>query len=90
MGGAIVDLGTFDWASSGCFPSFTKPNPGYHGLVFADVRTVVTHPASTSHRQLTGEGRKAAGSPDELIRVSVGIEHISDIIDDFEQALKLA
>jgi O-acetylhomoserine (thiol)-lyase len=209
MGGAIVDLGTFDWAGSGRFPSFTTPNPSYHGLIFAetfgpaafgvkarvealrdaggcispqnsfnliqgletlhlrmkahsdnalelakylqshpkvewvkfpsldgnpnnertkkylggygsgvlsfgikgdldaavrlieglklaylvanfaDVRTVVSHPASTTHRQLSSEGRKAAGSPDELIRVSVGIEHISDIIEDFEQALKL-
>ena len=207
MGGVVIDLGTFDWAGSGRFPSFTEPNPSYHGLVFAetfgaaafgvkvrveslrdaggcispqnsfyilqgletlhlrmkahsenalelakflkahskvewinypalednkniertkkylkglgsgvisfgvkggldaavkvieslkiahhvanfaDVRTLVTHPASTSHRQLSPEGRKAAGSPDELIRVSVGIEHFEDIKEDFEQAL---
>lgn len=207
MGGVVIDLGTFDWAGSGRFPSFTEPNPSYHGLKFAetfgaaafgvkvrvealrdaggclspqnsfyilqgietlhlrikahsenalslaqflqghekvewvnypalpgspnkaradkylkgygsgvlsfgvkggldaavkviealkianhvanfaDVRTLVTHPASTSHRQLSSEGRRAAGSPDELIRVSVGIEHIEDIKEDFAQAL---
>jgi O-acetylhomoserine (thiol)-lyase len=209
MGGVVIDLGTFDWAGSGRFPSFTTPDPSYHGVVysevfgaaafgvkvrvqvlrdvggcispqnsfyilqgletlhlrikahsenalalaeflqthpkvdwvnfpalkgnpnkeradkylkgygsgvlsfgvkggldaavkvieglklayhvanFADVRTLVTHPASTSHRQLSSEGRRAAGSPDELIRVSAGIEHIDDIKADFAQALEL-
>jgi O-acetylhomoserine (thiol)-lyase len=62
----------------------------YHVANFADVRTLVAHPASTTHRQLSPEGRKAAGAPDELVRVSVGIEHIDDIKDDFAQALELA
>jgi O-acetylhomoserine (thiol)-lyase len=35
LGGAIIDAGTFDW-SSGRFPEFTEPNPGYHGLVYHD------------------------------------------------------
>lgn len=53
----------------------------------ADVRTSVLHPASMTHRQLGDEDQLKAGIRPELIRVSVGIEHIDDIIDDFSQAL---
>ena len=52
-----------------------------------DIRTSVLHPASATHRQLTEEQQIAAGVGPELIRVSVGIENISDIIADFDQAL---
>ncbi len=54
----------------------------------ADVRTGVLHPASMTHRQLTEEELLAAGVSPDLIRVSVGIEHIDDIIADFDQALE--
>jgi len=53
----------------------------------ADVRTGVLHPASMTHRQLSEEDQLKAGVLPELIRVSVGIEHIDDIIADFSQAL---
>lgn len=53
----------------------------------ADLRTSVLHPASMTHRQLTEEEQKAAGVTPDLIRVSVGIENIDDIIADFDQAL---
>lgn len=53
----------------------------------SDVRTSVLHPASMTHRQLDEEAQKAAGVSAELIRVSVGLEHIDDIIADFDQAL---
>jgi O-acetylhomoserine (thiol)-lyase len=208
MGGVAIDCGTFDWKASGRFPSFTTPDPSYHGIVYAekfgnmalavkmrvqilrdlggclsptnafmiltgletlalrmdrhcdnafklagwllsrdevawvnypglpdnrnyaavkkyltkgagsmmsfglkgglaagrsfinslklathatnlgDAKTIVTHPASTTHRQLSAEQRQAGGVPDELIRVSVGIENIDDIIDDFQQAME--
>lgn len=52
-----------------------------------DVRTYVIHPASTTHLALSGQQQRAAGVTPELIRVSVGIEDIEDIIADFEQAL---
>lgn len=58
-----------------------------HETNLGDSRTVVTHPASTTHRQLTEEGKKAAGVTLGLIRVSLGLEHIDDIIADFEQAI---
>ncbi len=55
-----------------------------------DAKTLVIHPASTTHQQLGREQRLAAGVSDELIRVSVGIEHIDDIIDDFATAFERA
>jgi O-acetylhomoserine (thiol)-lyase len=53
----------------------------------ADVRTGVLHPASMTHRQLNEEDQIKAGIRPELIRVSTGIEHIDDIIEDFSRAL---
>lgn len=61
-----------------------------HATNLGDVRTVVTHPASTTHRQLSAENKIKAGIPDELIRVAVGCENIDDLIEDFDQALKAA
>ena len=54
----------------------------------ADVRSCVLHPASTTHRQLTKEELEQAGVPENLVRLSVGIEHPDDILADLEQALK--
>ncbi|MBO7339063.1 MAG: O-acetylhomoserine aminocarboxypropyltransferase/cysteine synthase [Lachnospiraceae bacterium] len=53
----------------------------------ADARTCVLHPASHTHRQLTDEQLRAGGIAPELIRMSVGIENVNDIIEDLEQAL---
>jgi len=52
-----------------------------------DAKTLVIHPASTTHQQLSDEDQITSGVLPEAIRVSVGIEHIDDIINDFEQAL---
>jgi O-acetylhomoserine (thiol)-lyase len=52
----------------------------------ADIRTCVLHPASTTHRQLTDEQLAAAGVDPALVRFSVGLEHIDDIIADLDQA----
>ncbi len=53
-----------------------------------DAKTLVLHPASTSHRQLTEEAQRACGLSPDFVRVSVGLEHIDDIKADFDQALK--
>lgn len=55
-----------------------------------DSKTLVIHPASTTHQQLTEAEQLAAGVTSDYIRVSVGTEHIDDIIADFEQALKIS
>ena len=53
-----------------------------------DTRTIVTHPASTTHSKLSEEDRLQVGISDGLVRVSVGLEHIDDIISDLKNALK--
>ncbi|CCN47769.1 O-acetylhomoserine (thiol)-lyase [Vibrio nigripulchritudo MADA3029] len=53
-----------------------------------DAKSLACHPASTTHRQMSVEEQAAAGVVPEMIRLSVGIEHIDDIIADLEQALK--
>ena len=53
-----------------------------------DAKTIATHPASSTHSKLSEQERKAAGITPGLIRISVGLEHIEDIISDIEQALK--
>lgn len=53
----------------------------------ADIRTGVLHPASSTHRQLTDEQLKAAGISPSMVRISVGLENVNDIIADLEQAL---
>lgn len=53
-----------------------------------DTRTIVTHPASTTHSKLTEDERRAVGISPGLIRIAVGLEHSDDILNDVEQALK--
>jgi O-acetylhomoserine (thiol)-lyase len=59
----------------------------YHVANIGDSRSLAIHPASTTHSQLTPEDQIATGVSDEYVRLSVGIEHIDDIIADLEQAL---
>jgi len=58
-----------------------------HVANIGDAKTLVVHPASTTHRQLNEQEQLAAGVTPDMIRISVGIEHIDDIIWDIEQAL---
>jgi O-acetylhomoserine (thiol)-lyase len=52
-----------------------------------DVRSLATHPASTTHRQLSAEELKKAGVAEDTLRLSVGIEHVDDLLADLDQAL---
>jgi O-acetylhomoserine (thiol)-lyase len=61
-----------------------------HLANIGDVRTLVIHPASTTHRQLTDAQLRAAGVEPELVRISVGIEDVDDILWDLDQALTAA
>nr|WP_041450805.1 O-succinylhomoserine sulfhydrylase [Hoyosella subflava] len=53
-----------------------------------DSKTLITHPATTTHRAMGPEGRAAIGVTDGVVRISVGLEHTDDLLDDLEQALK--
>ncbi|MCW6535833.1 O-acetylhomoserine aminocarboxypropyltransferase [Sphingomonas lycopersici] len=61
-----------------------------HLANLGDTRSLIIHPASTTHRQLPDAERIAAGAGPDVVRVSVGIENIADIIADIEQALEAA
>ena len=53
-----------------------------------DAKTLACHPASTTHRQMSAEEQRKAGVTPETMRLSVGIEHIDDIVEDLDQALE--
>jgi len=59
-----------------------------HLANIGDAKTLVIHPASTTHQQLTPQEQQATGVTEDFIRLSVGLEHIDDIIEDIDQALQ--
>ncbi|MEI8268093.1 MAG: O-acetylhomoserine aminocarboxypropyltransferase/cysteine synthase family protein [Betaproteobacteria bacterium] len=61
-----------------------------HLVNIGDTRTLISHPASTTHRQLDEAQQRAAGVLPDMIRLSVGLEHIDDILWDIDQALAAA
>ncbi|MBL8329187.1 MAG: O-acetylhomoserine aminocarboxypropyltransferase/cysteine synthase [Rubrivivax sp.] len=61
-----------------------------HLVNIGDTRTLISHPASTTHRQLDEAQQRAAGVLPDMIRISVGLEHIDDILWDIDQALAAA
>jgi O-acetylhomoserine (thiol)-lyase len=61
-----------------------------HLVNIGDIRTLISHPASTTHRQLDAAQQLAAGVRPDMVRISVGLEHIDDILWDIDQALVAA
>ncbi|MFZ8954388.1 MAG: PLP-dependent transferase, partial [Burkholderiaceae bacterium] len=61
-----------------------------HLVNIGDTRTLISHPASTTHRQLDEAQQIAAGVHPDMVRISVGLEHIDDILWDIDQALSAA
>lgn len=62
----------------------------YHVANIGDVRSLAIHPATTTHSQLTAEEQQKTGVTDGYVRLSMGIEHIDDILADLDHALALA
>ena len=88
LGGAIIDAGTFDWAS-GKFPEFTEPSPGYHGLVYNDVIGAASFIAKVRIEGLRDYG--AALSPFNAFQIIQGLETLEIRIQKHSQnALELA
>ena len=84
--GAVLSFGIKGGATAG--QSFIN-NVEFlsHLANIGDAKTLVIHPASTTHRQLSEEQQIAAGVPPDLIRLSVGLETLDDILWDIDQAL---
>jgi len=62
----------------------------YHVANIGDARSLAIHPASTTHSQLSDEEMESAGVTPSYVRLSIGIEHIDDIIEDLKNALDAA
>lgn len=85
--GAILGFGIKGGAEAGA-KFIEKLKLASHLANVLDSKTLVIHPATTTHQQLTPEEQVSTGVTEDYVRVSVGTEHIDDIIADFEQALK--
>ena len=80
----------WDFNLVGVKRTFDSVKLASHLANVGDARTLVIAPSYTTHEQLSDEEKIAAGVTADMVRVSVGIEHIDDIIADFEQALAVA
>jgi O-acetylhomoserine (thiol)-lyase len=88
-GGSMVVFGIKGGASAGA--KFINSLKMFKHLAnVGDAKSLAIHPASTTHSQLNAEQQLAAGIPPEMVRLSVGIEHIDDILEDLDQALAAA
>lgn len=85
--GAILGFGIKGGAEAGV-KFINSVKLASHLANVLDSKTLVIHPASTTHQQLSEEEQLSTGVTADYVRVSVGTEHIDDIIEDFEQALK--
>ena len=84
--GAVLTFGVEGGAEAG-IKLVSKVKLFSHLANIGDTRSLIIHPASTTHRQLTDEQRKAAGVGDDVVSLSIGIEDPDDLIADLEQAL---
>ena len=89
MYGAVLSFGVKGGREAG-MKFINSVKLASHLANVGDAKTLVIHPASTTHEQLSAEEQKASGVEDDMVRVSVGIEHIDDIKADFDQALNAA
>ncbi|RDA87217.1 hypothetical protein CP532_2501 [Ophiocordyceps camponoti-leonardi (nom. inval.)] len=87
--GGVLSFGVDGGAEAGC-----RVVDGFRLISnlanVGDAKTLAIHPWTTTHEQLTDEEKAASGVTEDMIRISVGIEHIDDIIADFEQSFKAA
>ena len=84
-----VDYGPFMAAKLDAYTGHTLFLEGHrqNSANFGDVRSIITHPASTTHRQLTDEQRLSAGAGPDVVRLSIGLEDADDLIRDLDTAL---
>jgi O-acetylhomoserine (thiol)-lyase len=92
LGGRACSLISF--GIKGGFPAAVKFHDALNLVTrlvnLGDAKSLACHPASTTHRQMSPEEQRSAGVTPEMLRLSVGIEHIDDIVADLEQALEAA
>jgi O-acetylhomoserine (thiol)-lyase len=87
--GALFTIG-LDGGYDACVKFVDSLQLFTHVANLGDTRSLVIHPASTTHRQLSPEQLEAAGAPADVVRLSIGIEDPDDLIADLDQALAAA
>ena len=80
---------SFDLAGEEAWPALHRGDQGQAGRLLGSVETLVSHPASTTHRQFAPDALAAAGIGEGMVRVSVGLEDGADP-EDFTRALEVA
>lgn len=85
QGGSIV---TFIIKENNAFKFMNALNLFDISNNLGDAKSFITHPATTTHRVIGEEGRKKLNIPDIMIRLSIGLEDVDDLIEDIEEALK--
>lgn len=88
FGGALVTIRLRDDSRESAFRFMDALKICVRATSLGDVQTLVSHPATSSHRELTSEQRVRIGVTEGMVRVSVGIEGVEDLIADIEQALR--
>jgi O-succinylhomoserine sulfhydrylase len=89
-GGTVVTMelgGTPEDSKAAAFALLDKLRVVDISNNLGDAKSLITHPATTTHRRMTPEARAAAGITDGVVRLSVGLEHVDDLIEDLDQAL---
>jgi cystathionine beta-lyase/cystathionine gamma-synthase len=76
-----------DGGKNGAFNFLRRLTIGRNAVSLGSVETLVCHPMTTTHSELSGEELAAAGITESLVRISVGTEHWRDLLDDFTRAL---
>ena len=84
-GGSIV---TFNIKGNNAFKFMNALNLFDISNNLGDTKSLTTHPATTTHRVIGEEGRKKLNIPNNMIRLSIGLEDVDDLIEDIEKALK--
>jgi len=87
FGGALVSIKLKNDSREAAWKFMDSLNLCVRATSLGDVYTLVSHSASSSHRELSPKRRAGLGISDSLVRISVGIENVKDIIADIEQAL---
>ena len=85
QGGSVV---TFVIKGNNAFKFMNELNIFDISNNFGDTKSLVTHPATTTHRVIGEEGRKKLNIPDTMIRLSIGLEDVDDLIEDIDASFK--
>jgi O-succinylhomoserine sulfhydrylase len=86
-GGTVVTLQLADGGKEASFALLDRLRIIDISNNLGDAKSLITHPATTTHRRLTPEARAAAGITDGTVRLSVGLEDVEDLLEDLDQAL---